>query len=244
MYPKEMISIIKTFYINNDYSIREVANIFNISKSSVHRYINFDITTNHDNTHVKKISKCTDTHNHIKNMIITNPLITAKTIKQQLKSYFNKDISISGVYLHIKQLGLTQKKVSKKVCRNKVLLTHQRKQFKNIIKYIDYNDIICIDETYFSSDISHNYGWSPKGERITCYSNRKSIKKYSMLMAISNNKIIAFKIYNTNVNSAIYYDFLKDQILPTIKNKYILMDNIPFHKTNKITELIANSINK
>ena len=65
-----------------------------------------------------------------------------------------------------------------------------------------------------------------------------------MLMAISNNKIIAFKIYDTNVNSAIYYDFLKDQILPTIKNKYILMDNIPFHKTNKITELIANSINK
>jgi transposase len=62
-------------------------------------------------------------------------------------------------------------------------------------------------------------------------------------MAISNTKILTYKIYETNINQNIYFNFLNDQLLPLIKNKYILMDNVGFHKTKNVLSLIDKSTN-
>jgi predicted DNA-binding protein YlxM (UPF0122 family) len=74
MYPKNMISIVANFYNNNDYSIREIADIFNISKSTIHRWLNSD---NIIHTH-KKHNDIIDIKLDIKKLLTQNPFITAK----------------------------------------------------------------------------------------------------------------------------------------------------------------------
>ena len=82
-----------------------------------------------------------------------------------------------------------------------------------------------------------------KGEKIIKYT-KSHPKKYSLMMTINKEKIISHKVYEKNVNSEIFYNYMKDDLLPLIKNKYILMDNIPFHKSKKIKELVEGTTNK
>ncbi len=46
MHNKELINIIKKFYTNNNFSIRKTAEIFNIPKSTIHRWLHFDMLKN------------------------------------------------------------------------------------------------------------------------------------------------------------------------------------------------------
>jgi len=88
MYPKEMIDIVKNFYNANKYSIREMAEIFKISKSTIHRWIHIDIIKN------KKIMSNHETIKEaIEKMIKENPFMRIKDMKLKLKMVINKDIS-------------------------------------------------------------------------------------------------------------------------------------------------------
>lgn len=88
----------------------------------------------------------------------------------------------------------------------------------------------------------HNYGWSKKGIKIEKYI-KSNPKKFSIMMAITNKNIISSEIYNTNVNKIIFYNYLKDNLLPKITGKFILMDNVSFHRSKDIINLINNSGN-
>jgi transposase len=52
-----------------------------------------------------------------------------------------------------------------------------------------------------------------------------------MLMAISNNRIIAYETYKTSINTNIF------------TNKYLLMDNVAFHKSLIVANTIKQSNN-
>ena len=64
------------------------------------------------------------------------------------------------------------------------------------------------------------------------------------MMTINKEKIISSKVYDKNVNGDLFYDYMKNDLLPILKNKYILMDNIPFHKSKKIKQLVEKTTNK
>ena len=59
-------------------------------------------------------------------------------------------------------------------------------------------------------------------------------------MAINNKKIISSKIYEENVNKKIFYKYMKEELLPKIKNKCIVMDNVSFHKSKEIIEKMGD----
>ena len=63
------------------------------------------------------------------------------------------------------------------------------------------------------------------------------------MMAITNKQIISSQLYDTNVNKTIFYNYLKNDLLPKIKNKYILMDNVSFHRSKEIINLIRETQN-
>ncbi len=68
--------------------------------------------------------------------------------------------------------------------------------------------------------------------------------KRSIIVAISNKKVIHYKILeNKNANKEIFIEFMKE-LTSKISNKIILMDNVRFHKNDEIKKILKDSNNK
>ena len=94
--------------------------------------------------------------------------------------------------------------------------------------------IISIDESSFCVNDYKNRGYSLKGKSINRMIKHKSNKKrYSLLMTISNKKVIDYQINDTNINSEVYLNFFKKN-KEVFKNKKILQDNVRFHHAKNI----------
>lgn len=239
MYPKKMIPIVNNYYNSNNCTIREISKIFSISKSTIHRWINNKEKNGPD---IKNSISSELICSTISNIILRDPFVTIKNVQQMVHKTINKKISISGIYIYFKKLKFSYKKVSFRSYSNIKNLNKQVKNFKKIVKKIKLNNIICLDESFIKTNMTFEHGWSKKGQKVEKYI-KSNPKKLSIMMAISNKGIISNKIYETNVNKKIFYDYLKDDLLPKINNKYILMDNVSFHRSLDILELIKNSHN-
>ena len=133
----------------------------------------------------------------------------------------------------LNKLNFSYKKVSNKLYGKNLsdLLTKQ-KLYKLSNQKTNWNNVISIDETYIYLNSKPNYGWSKKGTRIFNYQKSNPIK-YSIIMAISNKKIIGYQIYKSNINFHLFYNFLIGLSFK-FTNKIFLMDNVSFHKNNKL----------
>lgn len=68
--------------------------------------------------------------------------------------------------------------------------------------------------------------------------------KKSIIVAISNKKVVKYEKYdNSNINGDKFIKFI-EELTKNIKGKTILMDNINFHKSKKVLEIIEKSENK
>jgi len=74
-----------------------------------------------------------------------------------------------------------------------------------------------IDESSFCVNQTVNYGYSKKGVEI----NKHNKEKYTLLAAISNTKIVNFKIIKESVTAPIYLDFIKTNN-ENFKNKILI----------------------
>ena len=86
------------------------------------------------------------------------------------------------------------------------------------------------------------YRYSEKGKEILKYKKHKhSKKRLTLLLAISCNSIIGYKIINGSVNATVYCDFIDEHNI-NITNKTILNDNVRFHHS-KIVKDYCNDNN-
>ena len=122
-----------------------------------------------------------------------SPVINIKTIKQNILKKFNVSLSISSIYYVIKNNNLTYKKTH--VITNPYTIEEQVKQLKtvyNVIKQLNQNNIVSIDETSIVTSQQPTHGWALKGKK--CIVRNKSTKiinkRYTTIMAIKNKKIL------------------------------------------------------
>jgi transposase len=241
MYPIMMRRIVYDFYYKNKFSIRHIVTIFNISKSTIGRWVKHKHLINK-----RKVRKTYFAFfkNVISQLILSKSLLTLIQIKKHIFDNYSKHISISTIFRILKQLKITHKKVTvHHFHKNLPELNIQRNKFRNELSKIANKNIICLDETYFHPFMHKKYGRSLSGTRVV-RNEKVNRSKKSLLMAITNKKVIAYQIYDTNLNAFRFHDFLKNKLLPKLKNKYILLDNVAFHKTNLIKEMIEKSSNK
>ena len=91
--------------------MREVSEIFKISKSTIHRWINID----NKNKKCKNASDYEIIKETIENIVKENPFIRIKDIQNKIKNIICKDISVSGIYLYLTKLNITYKLASQKM---------------------------------------------------------------------------------------------------------------------------------
>ena len=216
--------------------------MFFVSKSSLSRWINNVCLTRkkytvRDNVRVLRF---------IKNSLNHNPFQTLRSLKERIFKKLGKSYCLSTIGKYISIIGYSKKKIVKRMYRGSLSdQLRKRKFFEKEIRKINKNDIICIDESYINGNIYSKYGYSKKNKRLVRNIPIKELPvKHSLLMAIDKDCVISYKLYKKqNINKKIYGDFLKE-ILKDKSNKYILMDNVSFHRSKEIIEIIEDSNNK
>jgi transposase len=174
--------------------------------------------------------------NCISTALNTNPTASSRYITNHLQKECGIKVSRSTTSRLIKRCGYSFKKafrVSDKI--------HDPEQ---ILKFCDTyqnsSSIICIDEAGFYIGEQSKRGYALKGKRLNLKSSRiLRRKKYTLLMAITKERILHYEILDHNCKKVDFIAFVNR--IPKLPDATTLMDNVAFHKsTDTLDALIRN----
>ena len=213
-------------------SLRKVAKEYNVSKSSLQRWLS------QSHGHVRKSRSRSQVNEGVKKCIektiIQNPFSTWHDLACAVSASTGKTISRSTAGRILRStLQFSRKKAHKVVNCN-----HEPETILNFCtNYVcSEQSIICIDEAFYVGEQSH-FGYARRGCRLST-SVGKTLKrrKYTVLMAISKNGIVAWKVLQENCNKQNFAQFIASIDAPP--NTYVLMDNLRVHKTHVVCEAL------
>lgn len=244
-YSLDLINASINYYKVNNQSLRSVSNIFGVSKSSLNNWSkNLPLKYIDDPKINIKIKP--EMIKYIKNSLNQNPYKTQIELLNKLNCKFNSNLSLHHVKTILKILNYTKKKAIRKLY-NKNLKEHicNKSKFKKLVKKLDKSKIICLDEVSIDRNTYELYGYCHKSKRLK-YNidiNKLRLKK-SLIVAIDVNEVIKYKCYdNKNINSDLFIKFI-EELCSKVNDKIILMDNVSFHKSKKVFDIINKSNNE
>lgn len=104
------------------------------------------------------------------------------------------------------------------------------------------NKCVYIDESGIDKFISREYGWSPRGQKITGEVSGKRYARESFIAGLANNKVVAPLCYTGTCDTILFNFWLENFLLPELGPGYtIIMDNAAFHKSEQTKTLIENA---
>lgn len=198
------------------------------------------------NNVIKKNYKITyEIENYIIEYITKYNTKTASDIINRIFYKFKIKISKASIYSIFNKNNLSHKNT--KIITNPYPIKEQIEQVKLIkssIDNLDINNIISIDETSIELNTKPHKGWSKKGENCLIINNGSKIinKRYSLLVATSNTKIIDFTIVEKGIKQDKFIEFitkLKRKDKNNVKSYFI--DNAKIHKTKKVNNYIKKN---
>ena len=215
-------------------SFRRTAKIFNVSSTSVHRWVHKGYRHNKRKFQLLKLTE--QVAFIINNTFTNDPFITIKELKSIIKNKTYIRISDKTLSKYIHHLHFSKKKVYHKC--NK-MDKNKEEIYKNKINELrkDENNVfIFIDESYFSEKVLPRYGYSKKGKRLQTSYFPSTWKQKSLLCAVYSNGIIKYNIYDNSINTKIFETFINQ--LHIQENEFILLDNVAFHRAIKNSKFI------
>ncbi|CAG8523045.1 7145_t:CDS:2, partial [Cetraspora pellucida] len=111
---------------------------------------------------------------------------------------------------------------------------------RKVVPNLPPHRLLSLDETGFSLNMVPRFGYAPIGQRVQAYKPGRA-KNYSLISLIHNtekNGIVHCEIVEGAVDTEIFYNFISNVKLPTNEKYYLIMDNIRFHKNERIRELL------
>ena len=158
---------------------------------------------------------------------------------------FNISLSVSSIYYVIKNNNLTYKKTH--VITNPYSIVEQKEQLKtvyNVIKHLNQNNIVSIDEKSIVTSQNPSHGWAKKGKKCILYNNSNKIinKLYTIVVATTNKKILNFATVDKGLKTDNFLKFIKKIHISDRENKYTyLIDNASIHRTKKFMDYVRKN---
>lgn len=184
-----------------------------------------------------------DVREYIVKYVINNSKFNIKRLLKNLRVKFNTKFTNYNIYYILKKLNITYKKAKKCIIINKKKHNNQVKELLKKVKSIGQDNIISVDESHYYLNMSPNYGWNYSGEKVTFENKTNNRLGISLITAISNNKVICSTINRGSVNSSVFIEFMK-KLNRKVKNKSILVDNAPVHRSKKVKEYMKDKSHK
>jgi len=143
--------------------------------------------------------------NYIKNNVINRK-------KDILINNSELKISLTTIGRIIQMAGYSYKNIKNTVCPySKEILDNKRIEFSQNVDTSEYMDYISIDETSFCINDYCKKSYSIKGTKVENIMKHQRIReRYTLLLAISNNDLIAYRLFSGSLNLEIYKSFIYD----------------------------------
>ena len=129
--------------------------------------------------------------------------------------------------------------------RKPIDFVEELNKFYKTVSKINLNKIISIDETSIHAQIVNNYSRCELGKLcVKKTTNNAVFKKYTLVCAINNQKIIGWELYEKGgMNAERMVDFIHKYITDKFHSNTIIMDNGGAHKSNLVKEAVEQSNN-
>ena len=215
-------------------SLRGVARIYNVSKSTVSRWISSVDMRRHRQPQSRLPRIEERVYAAIRELVKTNPAVNMHAIKQHLSQSHAFSKSMSSIQRAVRRAGITRKRMSQIAEHNPLhadMYASQRELFNTRL-----NDIVSIDETCFYSTDCSRYGYSMIGTRarLCVHKKRMARTKVNLLLATTPDHVLGFKVYVGSCNSQSFAEFVRS--LPLSQGAILLMDNVAFHKSRVVKQ--------
>lgn len=231
-----------TLYLSGKMSFRLVAEATGVSKSSVHRWVQ----TLHHLIHRPKKTKRTRKPKFpslimdVKRLLDSSDILKFTSLSD-LQICLPYKVSKSWLRVALRKARVSRRRFTHVKTSGSTLDTEPKVMaFKSLIQTIPLEQIVCVDETGFLNRGNSIYGYFPMGKCPKVIHNR-SRERLSCAMAISSSRVLHASIQQTPFNTSTYQGFLQT-LLPLLPQhvKYILMDNVSFHHSYQIKQLITS----
>lgn len=116
-------------------------------------------------------------------------------------------------------------------------VAQRRASFKVQMNECSGSRIFYVDETGFRNDLVPVYGYSRKEQRLMSTAPKRTYKNKSMTLAISESGIGTTMLVDGPMNGERFCAFL--ELMDLKVSNVIVMDNVSFHKTRQVKNLLA-----
>lgn len=218
-------------------SLRKVSKLYNVSKSSLQRWVKQSKYASCIKPHrcSKKIK--TELQICIRNSLKDNPFLTMRGLTDICLQQCNVKRSSRTFGRYVKSLGFTIKNASRVIDKK-----HDNENIKAFCE--TYNsalstNLICIDECGFYIGDHPKRGYSKKGTKLKIESQRCVRRsKFTLIMAVSSQGIEHYEIMDHNCKKTDFISFIER--LDVIEGSTILMDNVAFHHSKDTIRALNN----
>lgn len=248
----EMRNLICKKYENGK-TIREISeelefNYYTLA-AIIRKYKTKGIATSEKNKCGRKKLLNDEDGNMVRQIISSDVSTSLQEMKNTLEVNHNKHVSISTIHRMIQSFEYSFKRVQLiPIRRNQDNNKEVRFNYSRMMLEMDANKMIFIDEMGVNCSMRRRFGRAPKGE--TPKKNVTSIrsKNISIAAAITKTELLYFKIREGAYNTEHFVLFINDLIEKLreryLSNMLIICDNVPFHKSVIINNIIAENGHK
>lgn len=214
-------------------SVRKVAALYEIPKSTLHRWIARSTSADAQRraTAPKKSTEqaeCIDAV--IARFMRQNPFATMNDLALELRRALNLRVSRSTAGRYRRKCGLTYKRAFQTVhsaTRDMAAVRHFCQEFAAASSGDD-DVVVSIDETGFYVGENPSRGYAPIGKRLHAVrANTLRLQKFSVIMAITASGIAKWTVLAHNCKKADFVRFIDE--LPCPRGSALVLDNIAFH---------------
>jgi len=213
------------------HSLRKVAKKYNISKSSLARWLKDRKTLRKKKTKRDHDKRLRSVRSYIDNIISKNPFASLLSIHKTLEKDHGLKRSPSTIFRDLKKLKITRKRTSVKSYAPERTLNYDYKTLRDALKN---KETISIDESCFYVSDCPRYGYASRGVKVQRFNNpyKNSKRTLSLLLAVSSQGVIGYEISERSFDANSFEEFIDN--LNVKEGTYIVLDNVRFHKTRQV----------
>jgi transposase len=230
-------------YMKGDTTFRKVAEALDVGKSSVHRWYNalHKVVSRSPKRkrHCRRKPKFPSLLQDVKNLF-NSPSLTYCSLLG-VKSDLPYTVSTSWIRATLKKARISRRRFHNLKKIGKGVATAARVDaFKEKVRTISMDEIVCLDETGFVNRGNAIFGYFPMG-RTPAPSAARKREHISCLMAISSSHVVHYVLQDVAYNADTFLNFL-EALVPKLhpRVKYILMDNLSFHHNKRVKDFLVS----
>ena len=182
-----------------------------------------------------------DQRTRLQTIVLQHLLRDPYTAVRTIHGHVHRWASLSTVHRCVRRLGMTRKLASK-IRDPNTIEERQRaiQEFLGRTMDLDVNDIVSVDETSFDTRQRPRYGYCHSGKRLPPCSTSRPRSRATMICGTTTQGVQVTRCICGSGNKQEFLAFV-DQLLAVCPQRYVLLDNISFHKSKEVLDTLQRA---